>query len=172
MKWVKESHEFNLLQGSAVFDFSETGPQVYGNCNCPRAVVLSALIYCIRCMVGKDIPLNQVTNDLTGKCLYTLKKHSWKLFYCLHCYFEQVFPLSMVLPSKYLLVQSTNRSIRKMCEKSQWRCSGVFIVNFKHNFTNLSVVSVVDFEQVNVCLVTGLFWILFQCHMLLWVDMY
>eukprot|EP00111_Clytia_hemisphaerica_P019120 TCONS_00056456-protein len=46
-------------KGSAVFDFTGTGPQVHGNCNAPRAVVLSALIYCIRCMVNKNIPLNQ-----------------------------------------------------------------------------------------------------------------
>ncbi|KAM6125760.1 LOW QUALITY PROTEIN: 5-oxoprolinase [Pterocles gutturalis] len=46
-------------EGSAVFDFSGTGPEVFGNCNAPRAVTLSALIYCLRCMVGEDIPLNQ-----------------------------------------------------------------------------------------------------------------
>ncbi|NXK01089.1 OPLA oxoprolinase, partial [Corythaixoides concolor] len=45
--------------GSAVFDFSGSGPEVYGNCNAPRAITLSALIYCLRCMVGEDIPLNQ-----------------------------------------------------------------------------------------------------------------
>ncbi|PVD21468.1 hypothetical protein C0Q70_19641 [Pomacea canaliculata] len=47
------------LQGTAVFDFANTGFEVYGNCNAPRAVVLSALIYCLRSMVGHDIPLNQ-----------------------------------------------------------------------------------------------------------------
>ncbi|KAM8811123.1 5-oxoprolinase [Eudromia elegans] len=46
-------------EGSAVFDFSGTGPEVYGNCNAPRAITLSALIYCLRCMVRQDIPLNQ-----------------------------------------------------------------------------------------------------------------
>lgn len=46
-------------QGSAVFDFTGTGPEVYGNCNAPRAVTLSAIIYCLRCMVGHDVPLNQ-----------------------------------------------------------------------------------------------------------------
>ena len=46
--------------GSAVFDFTETGPEVYGNCNAPRAIILSAIIYCLRCMVGHDVPLNQV----------------------------------------------------------------------------------------------------------------
>ncbi|NXD87695.1 OPLA oxoprolinase, partial [Halcyon senegalensis] len=46
-------------EGSAVFDFSGSGPEVYGNCNAPRAITLSALIYCLRCMVGTDIPLNQ-----------------------------------------------------------------------------------------------------------------
>lgn len=49
------------FQGSAMFDFSETGPEVYGNCNAPKAVSLSAVIYCLRCMVGHDIPLNQVS---------------------------------------------------------------------------------------------------------------
>ncbi|KAG0427316.1 hypothetical protein HPB47_025621, partial [Ixodes persulcatus] len=46
-------------EGSAVFDFSGTGQEVYGNCNAPRAVTLSAILYCLRCMVGHDIPLNQ-----------------------------------------------------------------------------------------------------------------
>lgn len=46
--------------GSAVCDFSGSGYQVWGNCNAPRAITLSALIYCLRCMVGHDIPLNQV----------------------------------------------------------------------------------------------------------------
>ena len=47
-------------QGSAVFDFSGSGPEVFGNLNAPRAITLSALIYCLRCLVGRDIPLNQV----------------------------------------------------------------------------------------------------------------
>jgi 5-oxoprolinase (ATP-hydrolysing) len=47
------------VQGSAVFDFTGTTPEVYGNCNAPRAVTLSAIIYCLRCMVGHDVPLNQ-----------------------------------------------------------------------------------------------------------------
>ncbi|KAM6900410.1 5-oxoprolinase isoform 2-T2 [Xenentodon cancila] len=46
-------------EGGAVFDFTGTGTEVWGNCNAPRAITLSALIYCLRCMVGQDIPLNQ-----------------------------------------------------------------------------------------------------------------
>uniref|UniRef100_A0A3B3RXI6 5-oxoprolinase, ATP-hydrolysing n=1 Tax=Paramormyrops kingsleyae TaxID=1676925 RepID=A0A3B3RXI6_9TELE len=49
----------NEEEGSAVFDFTGTGTEVWGNCNAPRAITLSALIYCLRCMVGQDIPLNQ-----------------------------------------------------------------------------------------------------------------
>ncbi|XP_065520206.1 5-oxoprolinase [Lathamus discolor] len=45
--------------GSAVFDFSGTGPEVLGNWNAPRAVTLAAIIYCVRCMVGQELPLNQ-----------------------------------------------------------------------------------------------------------------
>lgn len=46
-------------QGSAVCDFTGTGHQVIGNCNAPTAITLSALIYCLRCMIGHDVPLNQ-----------------------------------------------------------------------------------------------------------------
>ncbi|XP_001848679.2 5-oxoprolinase [Culex quinquefasciatus] len=46
-------------EGSAICDFSGSGPEVYGNCNAPRAITLSAMIYCLRCMVGHDVPLNQ-----------------------------------------------------------------------------------------------------------------
>ncbi|XP_027713466.1 5-oxoprolinase isoform X2 [Vombatus ursinus] len=51
--------KINPVQGSAIFDFSGTGPEVFGNLNAPRAITLSALIYCLRCLVGQDIPLNQ-----------------------------------------------------------------------------------------------------------------
>ncbi|GIX83383.1 5-oxoprolinase [Caerostris extrusa] len=45
--------------GNAEFNFNGTGYEVYGNCNTPKAVTLSAIIYCLRCMVGHDVPLNQ-----------------------------------------------------------------------------------------------------------------
>ena len=44
--------------GSAVFDFSGTGLEIWGNCNAPRAVVKSAILYCLRCLIEKDLPLN------------------------------------------------------------------------------------------------------------------
>ena len=46
-------------KGKAVFDFTGTGPEVYGNTNAPEAVTYSAIIYCLRCLVAQDIPLNQ-----------------------------------------------------------------------------------------------------------------
>ena len=46
-------------EGTAVIDFTGSSYEVHGNCNAPRAVTLSALIYCLRCMVGHDVPLNQ-----------------------------------------------------------------------------------------------------------------
>ncbi len=78
---------------TAEFDFSGTGPevrmlcwccvdalltrchtatglrycQVLGNCNAPPAVTYSAVIYCLRCLVGADIPLNQVPEQSQRK---------------------------------------------------------------------------------------------------------
>ncbi|KAJ4172865.1 hypothetical protein NW754_003069 [Fusarium falciforme] len=46
-------------EGSAVFDFAGTGPEVRGNINAPEAITNSAIIYALRCMIKSDIPLNQ-----------------------------------------------------------------------------------------------------------------
>ena len=51
--------EIDASTGNAVFDFSATSIEQFGNINAPRAVTLSAVIYCLRCMVGYDVPLNQ-----------------------------------------------------------------------------------------------------------------
>ncbi|KAJ2605795.1 hypothetical protein EV177_006076 [Coemansia sp. RSA 1804] len=45
--------------GSALFDFSGTSPEVYSNTNAPPSVTYSAIIYCLRCMVRNELPLNQ-----------------------------------------------------------------------------------------------------------------
>ncbi|KAF5739275.1 putative 5-oxoprolinase [Tripterygium wilfordii] len=46
-------------KGEAFFDFSGTSSEVYGNWNAPEAVTAAAVIYCLRCLVDVDIPLNQ-----------------------------------------------------------------------------------------------------------------
>ena len=43
---------------TAIFDFSGTSYQVFGNTNIPKSVVMSAIIYCLRCMIDLEIPLN------------------------------------------------------------------------------------------------------------------
>lgn len=53
-------------EGSAVFDFEGTGPEVYNSCNAPPAVTYSAIIYSLRCMVRSEIPLNQVRFGLAS----------------------------------------------------------------------------------------------------------
>ncbi|KAF6794593.1 5-oxoprolinase (ATP-hydrolyzing) [Colletotrichum sojae] len=45
--------------GSATYDFSGSGPQMWGNYNCPVSICHSAIIYTIRCLVGLNIPLNE-----------------------------------------------------------------------------------------------------------------
>ncbi|KAI8322027.1 5-oxoprolinase, partial [Martensiomyces pterosporus] len=45
--------------GSALFDFTGTTPEVYANTNAPPSVTYSAIIYCLRCMVQSELPLNQ-----------------------------------------------------------------------------------------------------------------
>lgn len=42
----------------ATFDFTGTGPEVIGNTNAPRSITRSAVLYCLRSLLGKEIPLN------------------------------------------------------------------------------------------------------------------
>ncbi|KAI1300869.1 5-oxoprolinase [Xylaria venustula] len=53
------SIEIDGETGSAVFDFTGTGPQVYANTNAPIAITHSAIIYSLRSLIAADIPLNQ-----------------------------------------------------------------------------------------------------------------
>ncbi|XP_054803487.1 5-oxoprolinase 1-like [Prosopis cineraria] len=55
-------------KGEAIFDFSGTSEEVYGNWNVPEAVAAAAVIYSLRCLVDVDIPLNQ-------GCLSPVKIH-------------------------------------------------------------------------------------------------
>ncbi|KAL5834710.1 hypothetical protein ACOSQ4_014207 [Xanthoceras sorbifolium] len=55
-------------KGEAFFDFSGTSSEVYANWNAPQAVTTAAVIYCLRCLVAVDIPLNQ-------GCLAPVKIH-------------------------------------------------------------------------------------------------
>uniref|UniRef100_A0A1I7TQI6 Hydantoinase_B domain-containing protein n=1 Tax=Caenorhabditis tropicalis TaxID=1561998 RepID=A0A1I7TQI6_9PELO len=50
--------DINTDEGSATFDFTGTGPESYSSTNAPRAVTMSAITYCLRCLVEKEIPLN------------------------------------------------------------------------------------------------------------------
>ena len=51
--------QITLSGKKATFDFTGTGCQVLSNLNSPPSVVKSAILYCLRCMVATDIPLNQ-----------------------------------------------------------------------------------------------------------------
>lgn len=74
---IKLEITIDAEKGEAIFDFNGTGPEVYGrssptyiktgsiftktlgNTNAPEAVTYSAIIYCLRCLISEDIPLNQ-----------------------------------------------------------------------------------------------------------------
>ncbi|MFM2094435.1 MAG: Acetophenone carboxylase gamma subunit, partial [Planctomycetota bacterium] len=45
--------------GAVAIDFSGTSGVLEGNLNANRAIVTAAVMYCLRCLVNEDIPLNQ-----------------------------------------------------------------------------------------------------------------
>ena len=53
------SVEIRFENGRAVFDFTGTGPESPGNLNAPPAVVRSAVLFVLRCLVEERIPLNE-----------------------------------------------------------------------------------------------------------------
>lgn len=48
-----------IAGGSATIDFTGSGPVLSGNLNANRAIVTAAVLYCLRCLINEDIPLNQ-----------------------------------------------------------------------------------------------------------------
>ncbi|PQO38635.1 hydantoinase [Blastopirellula marina] len=68
------------LQGeTATIDFSGTGPVLPGNLNANRAIVTAAVMYCLRCLLNEEIPLNQgVLEPVTivlPECLLNPPRH-------------------------------------------------------------------------------------------------
>jgi 5-oxoprolinase (ATP-hydrolysing) len=48
-----------IADGRALVDFAGTGPRSRGNLNAPKAVTRAAVLYALRCLVGRDVPLNE-----------------------------------------------------------------------------------------------------------------
>ncbi|NKC33084.1 5-oxoprolinase [Roseomonas sp. BU-1] len=55
---LKVAVRVNRETRSAVIDFTGTGPQRPDNFNAPAAVCRAVVLYCFRCLVGEEIPLN------------------------------------------------------------------------------------------------------------------
>ncbi|MFP3872502.1 MAG: hydantoinase B/oxoprolinase family protein [Candidatus Natronoplasma sp.] len=62
MEWkdtVSLKVEIEVREDEIDFDFSGTSPQVNGNINAPKPVTYSAVYYVIRCLLPKDVPVNE-----------------------------------------------------------------------------------------------------------------
>jgi 5-oxoprolinase (ATP-hydrolysing) len=56
---VYNGNKIDSKHPMAEFDFTGTTPMVLGNINAPRSITVSAILYCLRCLVKQEIPLNQ-----------------------------------------------------------------------------------------------------------------
>lgn len=56
---IKLKITLDAKNGSASFDFSGSAGQLNSNLNCPEAVTSSAVLYALRALINKEIPLNQ-----------------------------------------------------------------------------------------------------------------
>lgn len=56
---IKLEVRIDKQTGSADFDFTGTGRETFNCLNAPKAIAHSAIIYCLRCLINVDIPLNQ-----------------------------------------------------------------------------------------------------------------
>jgi len=65
---IKLTISIDRKSGCATFDFTGTGKALKGNLNAPIAVTKSAILYSLRCLIEKDLPLND-------GCLIPIKIH-------------------------------------------------------------------------------------------------
>lgn len=56
---IQVAIHMDAATGSATYDFTGSGPQLWGNYNCPVAITHATILYTIRCLLASDIPLNQ-----------------------------------------------------------------------------------------------------------------
>jgi 5-oxoprolinase (ATP-hydrolysing) len=56
---IKLKLTIDRIKKTAVFDFTGTGKELWGNLNAPVAVTYSAILYSLRSLINQDIPLNQ-----------------------------------------------------------------------------------------------------------------
>lgn len=56
---IKLSISIDETEGTAVFDSDGTGLESFNSLNAPIAITHSAILYCLRCLIGTDIPLNE-----------------------------------------------------------------------------------------------------------------
>lgn len=55
---IKLRLTIDRVNRSAIFDFTGTGSEVYGNTNAPESITRSAIIYSLRSLIKSEIPLN------------------------------------------------------------------------------------------------------------------
>lgn len=69
----------NIQGETAKIDFTGTGPVLPGNLNANRAIVTAAIMYCLRCLLNEEIPLNQGVLEpvtiLLPECLLNPPRH-------------------------------------------------------------------------------------------------
>ena len=141
-------------------------------CNFIKKETLAQVFFCEFCEIFKNTFFTEhlrtivsVSNQKERQCYDQQKITGGNLKYISSKNFTRSLekrlwqnPVSaeQIIPANINLFKVNNRNTRKRCEicskltiKTRPR-SGVFIVNFEHNFTPFSSVSTVDFEQVNV----------------------
>ena len=79
---ISLSISIDAEKGAAVFDFTGTGPESFNCLNAPIAITHSAILYCLRCLIGTDIPLNEgkrcpMHSSLLGITLLTRAQAAW-----------------------------------------------------------------------------------------------
>ena len=55
--------EIDIEHGRATIDFTNSGPVHVGNLNANPSIVRSAVLYCLRCILAEEIPLNDGVMD-------------------------------------------------------------------------------------------------------------
>ena len=71
--------EITVKDGEACFDFTGTGPVMAGNLNANHAIVTSAVMYVLRCLLDDEIPMNAgmlvPTRIVLPECLLNPPRH-------------------------------------------------------------------------------------------------
>jgi 5-oxoprolinase (ATP-hydrolysing) len=146
---IKLSIDISESEGTAVFDFEGTGTEAFNCLNAPIAITHSAILYCLRCLIGTDIPLNE------GMLLR--RRHVWKARILTKLHTGCMEPVTVKVPEGTILNPSGSAAVCAGNGCTSQRITDVVLKAFRACAASHGCMNILSFGNGGFDKITGQF---------------